>query len=648
MGRGPRVRRAGRREDRGPLKPPRPRRAGSRARSRAFVALLVGVVLHQGVSAAAAPAQEPPEPPVLQGRIAPAREAEAAQIFAAARDAFDAGQHAEARRLAASVVDEYPTAPVSGRALMLYARASLEAGFFEEADEAAERYVRLLAADDPRQGEVRLLQATAMEGVDDLAASLERLLRILARPPADVAGRAIDAARRAADRLDPMQLDDLASRVPAGALVAPVVLARQARELQRDGFQERADAFARAALSGGATGTDARIATAVLEGRRPRPGFGGPTVRVGIATVLPTTGAPGLSDFAALIAEGVQVAAASMRPEGFEVEITSVDDGGDLERTRQSIRDLERERIIGAVGFLEDQALMEAGRSRTRDLVLVSPTARTAESAGEGVYSLEGPDPRAAIAIAEHAQQEAYQRVAIVHSRAPASVAEADAFQARVEAAGIPVVARLAYEIGSTYFGQQIQTAVNALRAEEIAALGLGEEDTLHVELLEPVAVFLPVPFEDLELLAPQVTHFGLDTLAIDVLGTSGWTNPRVLQTVDQRHTNGVVATAAITGGPGTPGYIRFEEAYEDHFQRSLVSPIPALGYDAALLLLQAARAEARSPTQVRRAIEDVRDLDGATGRFSVLGGRVIRETEVVQIEHGMLLPIGGFIFGGR
>ncbi len=96
-----------------------------------------------------------------------------------------------------------------------------------------------------------------------------------------------------------------------------------------------------------------------------------------------------------------------------------------------------------------------------------------------------------------------------------------------------------------------------------------------------------------------------------------------------------------MDAGPDSPGYARFREAFESHFRRTLVSPVPALGYDAALLLLEATRNGARSPADVRDALERVRDLEGATGTFSVVDGRVVRRTHIVQIEHGTLIPAG-------
>ena len=360
-----------------------------------------------------------------------------------------------------------------------------------------------------------------------------------------------------------------------------------------------------------------------------------------LAMLLPFGGPPGLAEFARLIAEGVEVAAVEMSEALLDVRITSVDDQGDPALTRVLVRELEDSSIRGVVGFLEDTSLEIAGSARQIGIPLVSPTARSASRAGEGVYSLEGPDPVAAAEMARYASEFGYTRIAVLHSQSSESAQEADAFEEMSRSLGLPIVGRYAYQVGATFFGEEIIEAQNALRAAEIAALGLKEDDTLHVEMLEPVAVFLPIPPEDVEFIAPQIVHYGLDTLAIDILGTSGWTDPQVLETVDLRHTTGVVATSFVGRTEDRNTSIQFREAYERHFQRSLISGVPALGYDTVLLLIEGLKGGAESPEEIRIAIEGLHEIEGAAGIYSLVDGRILRRTEVVYIDEGILLPVG-------
>ena len=360
-----------------------------------------------------------------------------------------------------------------------------------------------------------------------------------------------------------------------------------------------------------------------------------------LGMLLPFGGPPGLAEFARLIAEGVEVAAVEMSEALLDVRITSVDDQGDPALTRVLVRELEDSSIRGVVGFLEDTSLEIAGSARQIGIPLVSPTARSASRAGEGVYSLEGPDPVAAAEMARYASEFGYTRIAVLHSQSSESAQEADAFEEMSRSLGLPIVGRYAYQVGATFFGEEIIEAQNALRAAEIAALGLKEDDTLHVEMLEPVAVFLPIPPEDVEFIAPQIVHYGLDTLAIDILGTSGWTDPQVLETVDLRHTTGVVATSFVGRTEDRNTSIQFREAYERHFQRSLISGVPALGYDTVLLLIEGLKGGAESPEEIRIAIEGLHEIEGAAGIYSLVDGRILRRTEVVYIDEGILLPVG-------
>lgn len=582
------------------------------------------------------------EPVVEPGRIAPVAEAHAAEILDRAQEAFEDGRYGEARALAREVVDRYPSAPVSGRALLLQARAALESGRGSEADATAERYMRLLPEGDPRVAGVRVLQARAALAAEEPLRAVNRLMAMGPQAPLNARIRGRNVLREASRELGREEIASVLGAGPPEQVLLPVVQARYAELLLAAGEAEEARRYARAALEAGAASADSLLAAAVLRGELARtdPGLERERARVGIGTVLPTGGSPALRDFAALIAEGVEVAAATAAESGLRVEVESRDDQGDPAVAAAAVRELEGTSVLGVVGLLEDPVLTAAARGRRGPLPLTSPTARNAPEGSDGVYALDGPNPEAAATVARYAAAQGFERVAMVHSLAPESQVEADAFEAVLRGLGVPVVGRFSYEMGATSFGTQLLDAQDALRAAEIAALELGEDDTLHVEELDPVALFVPIPPEDVEYLAPQITHFGLDTLAVAVLGTSGWTDGEVLETVNTRHTSGVVATAPVSAGRGSPGYRRFQEAYEAHFQRSLVSSVPALGYDAALLLLEAARAGARTPREVRRALERISALEGATGTFQVVGGRVTRQTQLVQVEHGVLIPI--------
>ena len=602
------------------------------------VVLLLASCQTVGGSAGGGGAVEPGPAPVVvrPGQLSRGDQTEAARLLVSARASFQARRFQEVVRTAADILDRFAAADASGDGLRLSARAEFELGRMERAESAAGEYLALLSAGDARGTEMRLLQAGALVG--DPEAQLDRLLQIDSGATDDEMERARPVVVAASDSLGLEALERvIAASAGRGPLFA-VAGARLSVGLLEAGRVEDARVFAQSAIDTGAGGQELTWAEGVLRGELPE--GRGRTTTFQIGVVLPMGGPPALAEFAGLIAEGIEVAAATVLGEEFSVTLVTRDDEGDPALSAQSVESLEAEGVAGVIGLLQDESLVAAGMSRDFGLPLVSPTARSAAQAGDGVYSLEGPDAEAAASVALYAASRGFQRVAIVHPRTLDAAAEADAFEAAAATLGIPVVGRFTYEAGATFFESQILSARDSLRMVEVQALGLGEDDTLHVEMLEPVALFLPIPPEDVEFLAPQVSHFGLDTLAIEILGTSGWTDPQTLAVVDTRHTTGVVATAPIGTGAESMGRQRFRQAYEDYFQRSLVGETAGIGYDATLLLLEALRPGRIRPGEVHASFRELAGVEGATGLFSVIEGRVAHETEVVRINNRIPVPI--------
>jgi ABC-type branched-subunit amino acid transport system substrate-binding protein len=192
------------------------------------------------------------------------------------------------------------------------------------------------------------------------------------------------------------------------------------------------------------------------------------------------------------------------------------------------------------------------------------------------------------------------------------------AFQEEFEALGGIVPRDIVYDSGGTFFQPQFA----------------------EVEALLPDGLFLPLTPQDIQLLAPQVTFYGLDTLGIQLLGTSGWTEETVVRDVDSRHTDGVVAVTTRLTQDETEAFQHFRDAYEAVFQKTLRSQVPAYGYDAASLLLTALSSGPRNSEELVLAIEEIRDLPGATGNLSVDRGWVTREALLVRIQDHELIYI--------
>ena len=421
--------------------------------------------------------------------------------------------------------------------------------------------------------------------------------------------------RRAADQLTRDQLRDLLAGIPLGQpAIAPVQVA-YARRLRLANQEAEARRFAEAALAAGATGSDAEDARALLDGRPL-----GVDGQLEIAALLPLSGSPALQRFAAELQEGFEAAVAASSLNGDAVSLRIFDDGGDPELAGSLVRSLADGEAVAVIGPLDEPSLRAAVQSRRGTLPLVSPTAWALPAGAEAVYSLsaderQGPESLAAWAITADLLQ-----VVVMHPSVGPGSLEADFFSEAFRASGGSVLRRFTYEPGDAFFREQME-AIRGLR---------------------PQALVFTTPPEDVQALATQAAFFALDTLGIQLLGTAGWTDPGVLAEVGSRYTDGVVVAAPVLRSNEREGFERFVAAYESHFQRTLTQPdVAALGYDAASLVLRVLESGARTPAEVARALDDVQDLAGATGVYSVRDGRVARSHEIVCLAEGRREVLG-------
>jgi branched-chain amino acid transport system substrate-binding protein len=591
-------------------RPQRPVRLGA-----ATVLMAAAVAFGCATGSAPAVPEEGPAPIVLTlGPTSRADEAQADRLYQAALEDFEADRLTEAAAAASTVVEDFAATRVSGASLWLLARVHERSGQPDAALGAATRYATALPPEDTRLGIVRLLQARALSELDRPAEATRQILSIPVDAPADVRSQALDLVRAFATQLDREELGDLLSATPLGQPLAAPLMVTYARVLRLGGDPDGAREYAQAALAAGAEGSDQEQADALLADLGGAGAADVPTVR--IAALLSSTGPPTLQRYATLIEEGVRAALESSETPA-NVELLVRDDGGDPTGVGGLIRQLESDSVVAVIGPLLDDLLDGAASARATPLPFVSPTALTVQGEA-GIFSLGAPDPGSAETLARYAAASGLEYVVVIHPDEPNATFQAQAFLETFQELRGSILRTLTYPPGTTYF----------------------EEVLRQAEALSPDALFFPAPAGDIEALAPQVSFFGLDTLGVNVLGSSDWASEDVLRAVSPRHTNGVVTTAPRMPGPPSEAYQGFVRAYEERFQRSLRDPLPATGYDAASLILFAVRTGARTAAEVRTALASIQGFEGATGVLSVEDGRVVREHHLLCIQNGQLLPI--------
>jgi ABC-type branched-subunit amino acid transport system substrate-binding protein len=220
--------------------------------------------------------------------------------------------------------------------------------------------------------------------------------------------------------------------------------------------------------------------------------------------------------------------------------------------------------------------------------------------------------------LARYAISSELYTAVVVYPESTDGAYEARAFSEAFQSLGGLLLGEISYPTGSAFFEEQLR----------------------QVEALRPDVLVLPLPARDVELMAPQVTYYGLDSLEIRTLGTNGWSQEAMLSRVDTRYTNGVVTASPQPYEGEWEGYQRFVDAYESYYQRTLPDQVPALGYDAAGLLLEGIRRGASTAEELLQTLETMPAFSGATGRLYVDGGRVVRDHFVGCLQDRQVLSL--------
>jgi ABC-type branched-subunit amino acid transport system substrate-binding protein len=243
----------------------------------------------------------------------------------------------------------------------------------------------------------------------------------------------------------------------------------------------------------------------------------------------------------------------------------------------------------------------------------VSPTATAAFQGLPNVYALNVPDTLGAAALGSHAAQASLTPMAVLRPRSGPAQAQARAFAAGVAQQSGQVPAEVLYDPGTTNYSPLLRR----LRDARIRSVFVAAEES------------------DLRQLLPQIGYYGIG--GAEVLATGPWATPDGLERIGLSSLEGVVTTLPFLPTDSAGTWRHFVRAYEALHQRSLDNAVPALGYDAAALLLsEPDGGPARTSSHLRTGNE----VTGATGHLVPLRGSVGRRPVLVRITGGQPVPV--------
>jgi branched-chain amino acid transport system substrate-binding protein len=334
--------------------------------------------------------------------------------------------------------------------------------------------------------------------------------------------------------------------------------------------------------------------------------------------VLPRSGSPELAQYSTLIQEGIELAMAEYaRRGGQSVELVVLDDGGDARVASRMVAQLDSSGAVAVLGPLMSPSMTSAATTRRdRNMLLLSPTASATPVGVQHVYSLNADDSRGAAVLARYVLGRGMRRLAVLYPETEESAIQARAFAAEVQGVQGATVLQLSFDPGTTTFS--------------------GSIDRLRSARIE--AVFVPATEREIRQLAPQFAYYGLRD--VQILGNDAWTSDEVLRNVDANLLEGVIAATPLPReGPQT-GWTEFVQMYEQTHRRTLSNPYPALGYDAARIVLDAIAGGHTGRADLADAVADVNAHRGATGILSFRDGHVTRQPFLVRIQSGRLAPV--------
>lgn len=603
-----------------------PSKAEKRPGALCVRAVLVSLLLGAGIGLqGCAPARSsapppvptgPPIPAIMEGDLSPSQARRGEELLQAARDSMATGAYEWVLEAAGIIVQDFPALSGSGEAHDLLARAHFGLERFNEAAFAAGVYSRILGPLHPLFPRTVTLRAQALNRDGDGNGALRTLLILPEETPDSILQAGEELLRELVPLLSFRELGSLTEGLPLSHPLIGIMATQWAVSLSLRGDWEESLLWAQTALATPLGPQEMELAQGVVDGRLEEV-LGRPII---VGVVLPRSGvSPSLLQYGEWIHEGIQVALEEFQPRlPRPVQLELVDDRGTPLGGRTAIRSLTFFGAVGALGFLSQDVLREGADNRPDDFPLISPFSFLPPDEAPGVYSLSGPDPGGARRLARAARELELETVAILRPSTEEARVDAEAFLEEFEALGGFVPRDIVFDSGATFFQPQF----------------------LEVEALLPDGLFLPLTLRDIQLLAPQVTFYGVDTLGAQLLGTSGWTEDGVVMDVDSRHTDGVIAATTRLTQDDSESFRNFQEAYEAFFHKTLRSQVPAFGYDAAALLFRALEASPRNPRELMDAMEGIRALPGATGVLSILDGRITREPLMVRIQDHELIYI--------
>lgn len=341
-------------------------------------------------------------------------------------------------------------------------------------------------------------------------------------------------------------------------------------------------------------------------------------IKVGVA--VPLTGASAEDGNA--IKNGVKLAAKEINAKGGinnkKVELVIEDDKGDPSEAATVANKLAQDKdVLAIVGHFNSSCTLAAAPIYNQTgVVSVSPgsSAAAVSKAGPYTFRVITTDAVQGASLMDWAVKDlGYKNIAVLYENTDYGSGLADVITKSASELKVNIVAKEAYEVGSTDFSTALTKVANS-KADVIIVGGLYNETAL---------------------IAKQKKNFGLEKMQI--MGVDAIYSDALLR-LGGNAVNGIKMTGYFSEVSSDPVSKNFVSKFKEEYKKD-PSTYAAYGYDAALIVFDSIKNAGTNRKAIRDFMAKIKNFKGVTGENSFdENGDVIKQPLRLIIQNGKFI----------
>jgi branched-chain amino acid transport system substrate-binding protein len=277
---------------------------------------------------------------------------------------------------------------------------------------------------------------------------------------------------------------------------------------------------------------------------------------------------------------------------------------------------IARDGVVAVLGEVASGRSLEAARvCQDAKVPMISPSStnpRVTET-GDFIFRVCFIDPFQGTVMADFAHKtlKATKVAVFTDVKSDYSKGLAQFFKQRFTKGGGAIVAELDYNGGDKDFKSQLTS----------------------IKAANPDGVFIPGYYTDVALICIQARQIGLN---VPLFGGDGWESEDLVK-IGKESVEGNYFSTHYHPDVGSDLSRRFLESYRKRYNGKTPDALAAMGYDSALVLIDAIRRAGTTDGQkVRDALAAVKDFQAVTGRISIDEKRNAQKAAVIlQVKDG-------------